>query len=137
MDVEAVRNRIAELRWPFARNHAGLLPGTAGMLESLLREVEHYRALLAADENRVRNVVREACEEAWSLDREEVTQGQTERIAARAAKQLATAAGLSEDERNHLLSVRALLRERNAVHADLWSAEIATIDRLLVTGAKP
>jgi hypothetical protein len=40
-------------------------------------------------------------------------------------------ARLSEDERNHLLSVRALLRERNAVHAVLWGAEISTLDRLL------
>lgn len=52
-------------------------------------------------------------------------------IATRAAKQLAGGVGLSEEERNHLLSVRTLLKERSAVHSDLWGAEIATLDRLL------
>lgn len=91
------------------------------------------------DKERVRAVVREAVRESlvrfaqFSL-RDDAFDLIVGRSSSNAADQLATpAVKLTEEERNHLLDIRTLLRERHAAHASagLWSAEIATLDRLL------
>jgi hypothetical protein len=101
---------------------------------SLIEEIRRHRSALAADEERVRSVVRAEMNELIANDGPVTTPEEVDYIATRAAKQLATAAvRLSEDERNHLLSIRSQLR----CSQHMWRSEIATLDRLLVTGDKP
>lgn len=99
-----------------------------------IRVLEYNLAIaIAADKERVRAVVRTACLESFMFD-DSVESTQIETVANRAADQLATpAVKLTEEDRNHLLDIRTLLRERHAAHASagLWSAEIATLGRLL------
>lgn len=124
---------------------------------AFLRELQRHRAAIAADKERVRETVRSAIDHSRHLPH-----GQAEvAIANRVADQLATpslcfppshpttlgdvwvgetkpaftasAPKLTEEERNHLLTIRSHLNERHGAHASagLWSAELATLDHLL------
>lgn len=107
-----------------------------GIADQLLAATDLAERTLT--EERVREVVRAAVAAHWppSWPKNEhsalLRDTTADSIATRAAKDLAGATvGLSAEERNHLLSIRALLRDGHVTRKILWDAEVATLDRLL------
>lgn len=99
-------------------------------VREILIELKQMRSALAADRERVRSVLADVLRAAHQLPQTRYadTDAFIDEVATRAAEQLATAGvGLSKEERNHLLSIKSQL----SYSANLWRAELATIDRLL------
>jgi hypothetical protein len=113
----------------------GHLGATAYSTRMLVREVRASRAARAADEERVRSVVREAAWEQFCMhDNESIVNADwieiRDAIATRAAKQLATAPlRLSESDRD------VMLRMRKSIQYDGEFTNM--LDRLLATRSAP
>lgn len=109
-------------------------------IHTALKELQRHRAARAADEERVRSVVRDALDELFNAGELRANDAAYRlAIAARAAKQLASAAvRLSEEELRGLQLMRRHLDEgshdwrEGTAMSDVQSARIA-VDRLLAT----
>lgn len=107
----------------------------ADRLQRAAMEVERHRAAVAAGRERVRAVVRdisyiEICKLlgcGGGMDADTSGARAVTAIATRAADQIPTAAGLSEQQRNHLISVK----RRLADEFPLWRDEIETLVALI------
>lgn len=113
---------------------SGALGATAYSTRQLVREIKRHRSALAADGERVRSVVEQIAREEFTdkYDNDEIVNADwveiRQRIASRAAEQLATAGvGLSDVDRVRLRSVRELLDKQ----PDVWDLEANLIDRII------
>lgn len=117
----------------------GGLGATAHSTRLMVAEIRDHRCAIVADKKQVWAVVNDEAESVLgsdihvlvgNMDSERIANA----IATRVADRLATPAPkLTEEERNHLLSIRSHLSERRGHHSsvNLWSDELATLDRLL------
>lgn len=99
-------------------------------LNSALLELQRHSAAIAADKERVRAVVREVAEEVLRSDG---VYGYSDRIAKRAAEQLASpAVRLTEEERNDLVNIRSIISQlAKLADTEAFASGISTLDRLL------